>query len=53
MKIGIDINNSDISRAVRNQLKSKGYYVVDMSLEEKNQLEKKYLERQSLQIHLI
>lgn len=35
MKIGIDINNSDISRAVRNQLKSKGYYVVDMSLEEK------------------
>ncbi|GAA0070593.1 hypothetical protein UT300003_21170 [Clostridium sardiniense] len=38
MKIGIDINNSDISRAVRNQLKSKGYYVVDMSLEEKKSI---------------
>lgn len=35
MKIGIDINNSDISRAVRNQLKNKDYYIVDMSLEEK------------------
>ena len=36
MKIGIDINNSDISRAVRNQLKNKDYYIVDMSLERKN-----------------
>lgn len=38
MKIGIDINNSDISRAVRNQLKNKDYYVVDMSLEEKKSI---------------
>lgn len=36
MKIGIDINNRDISRAVKKELKEKGYYVVDMSLEEKN-----------------
>ncbi|MDQ0148462.1 hypothetical protein ACFO6R_02065 [Eubacterium multiforme] len=35
MKIGIDINYSDISRAVRTELKKKGYYIVDMSLEEK------------------
>lgn len=38
MKIGIDINNSDISRAVRDQLKNKDYYVVDMSLEEKKSI---------------
>lgn len=35
MKIGIDINYSDISRAVRTELKKKGYYIVDMFLEEK------------------
>ncbi|MBP1888928.1 N-acetylmuramoyl-L-alanine amidase [Clostridium moniliforme] len=35
MKIGIDINCSDISRAVRTELKKKGYYIVDMFLEEK------------------
>lgn len=32
MKFGIDINNSDISSGVLNELKSKGHYVIDMSV---------------------
>lgn len=33
MKVGIDIDNVDISRAVINELKNEGYYVVNMSLD--------------------
>lgn len=33
MKVGIDIDNLDISRAVINELKNEGYYVVNMSLD--------------------
>lgn len=32
MKIGIDINNNEISRDILEQLKNKGHYVIDMSI---------------------